>query len=115
MPTQLTADKHMGFCDACPAAINWGYQYVQYDEGGKYHLECDPFREPRVCKWGCGTITEYEPAIKGAVYAFSSECQPCYSRIHWWLYSSSIPQLARALFGGVVRKDPFWKKIGYAD
>ena len=111
MPTQLTADKHMGFCDACPAAINWGYQYIQYDEGGKYHPECDPFREPLKCKWGCGTITEYEP-IAGANYVFSSECDNCASWLHWWLYSSSIPQLAAALYGRPLGR-AFAKKIGY--
>ncbi len=89
-PTILTADLHLGNCAGCPAAINWGYQYViRY--GWKYHVECDPERDPRTCNW-CETVTDYEDG------SFSAECQPCYQRKHWWLYYSSIPQLAEALY-----------------
>ena len=95
-PTVLTAELHLGQCAGCPAAINWGYQYViRY--GWKYHPECDPEREPRTCNW-CATVTEYPPTVKGASYAFSAECDNCYSWLHWWLWFSSIPQLASALF-----------------
>ncbi len=91
-----TAPLHLGECAGCPAAINWGYQYVEYGDK-KYHVDCDPEREPRKCRWndvtGCGVTTEIY------VGKFYTECDDCCDKLHWWLYYSSIPQLARALFG----------------
>jgi hypothetical protein len=95
-PTILTAELHLGNCAGCPAAINWGYQYVvRY--GWKYHVECDPERDPHSCNW-CGVNTEYPPITKGGSYSFSTECDPCNDRRQFWLYYSSIPQLAEALY-----------------
>ena len=92
----LTAPLHLGTCAGCPAAINWGYQYVERD-GGKYHVDCDPEREPRRCRWhdvtGCGVVTEIHAG------KFYTDCDACAAKFNWWLWESSIPQLARALFG----------------
>ena len=86
--------SYVGRCTGCDGSIPAYSNYVDYPEFGTFfHQQCDPDTGVVLCRWGCGTETDKREQGKQVI----NECDPCARKLHWWLWESSIPQLALAL------------------
>lgn len=68
-----TADRYLGKCPACDAAINWGYGFI-VRAGEIYHAQCDPQLPMYVTCAPCGA--EFLPESGENRYPCCDACWP---------------------------------------